>query len=297
MERRYFWLKLRDNFFENKAIKKLRLIAGGDTYTIIYLKMQLKSINAGGILTFDGFADTFADELAMDINEDPENVKVTVNFLERFGLLEELPDDSNVPNCPKQYLLPEVKQNTGSESSSAARMRRLRSKAPRIPSQSDAPVTRPLRREERDIDIEKEKIRDREEIEKIRGDTGESTALPPQELSFKTNNNSESIKRVIERWNQLSDVGINQVSRITAGSKRYKSLTARLNEYGEEDVLRAINRIRNSAFLQGKVKNWKITFDWFVLPNNFVKVLEGNFDDNVPSQPSGNAIIDKWKDA
>lgn len=38
MAKRYYWLKLPDGFFRQKAIKKLRKIAGGDTYTIIYLK-------------------------------------------------------------------------------------------------------------------------------------------------------------------------------------------------------------------------------------------------------------------
>lgn len=41
MAKRYYWLKLPDGFFRQKAIKKLRKIAGGDTYTIIYLKMLL----------------------------------------------------------------------------------------------------------------------------------------------------------------------------------------------------------------------------------------------------------------
>ena len=33
--KRYYWLKLQDDFFKSKRIKKLRKIAGGDTYTII----------------------------------------------------------------------------------------------------------------------------------------------------------------------------------------------------------------------------------------------------------------------
>lgn len=37
-EKKYYWLKMTDQFFEDKAIKKLRKIAGGDTYTIIYKK-------------------------------------------------------------------------------------------------------------------------------------------------------------------------------------------------------------------------------------------------------------------
>ena len=43
MAKRYYWLKLKDDYLDSPKIKKLRKIAGGDTYTIIYLKMQLLS--------------------------------------------------------------------------------------------------------------------------------------------------------------------------------------------------------------------------------------------------------------
>ena len=42
--KRYYWLKLKDDFFRQPKIKKLRQIAGGDTYTVIYLKLQLLSL-------------------------------------------------------------------------------------------------------------------------------------------------------------------------------------------------------------------------------------------------------------
>ena len=80
-EKRYFWLKLYDDFFTSKRIKKLRSIAGGDTYTIIYLKMQLKALKTEGYLYFDGVMSDFAEELALDIDESPEDVKVTINYL------------------------------------------------------------------------------------------------------------------------------------------------------------------------------------------------------------------------
>ena len=55
--KRYYWLKLKDDFFRDKAIKKLRRIAGGDTYVIIYLKMQLLSLKSGGKLFYEGVED------------------------------------------------------------------------------------------------------------------------------------------------------------------------------------------------------------------------------------------------
>ena len=53
-ENRYYWLKLQEDFFDSKRIKKLRRIAGGDTYTIIYLKMQLKALKTNGVLEYTG---------------------------------------------------------------------------------------------------------------------------------------------------------------------------------------------------------------------------------------------------
>ena len=68
--KRYYWLKLMDDFFASKRIKKLRKLAGGDTYTIIYLKMQLLSLNRGGYLEYTGLEDEFYKEVALDIDED-----------------------------------------------------------------------------------------------------------------------------------------------------------------------------------------------------------------------------------
>lgn len=90
----------------------------------------------------------------------------------------------------------------------------------------------------------------------------------------------QDVAEVITLWNQLADIGINPVKGISSSSKRYKNLKARIRQYGIEPVKEAVEQIRHSAFLQGKNKNgWCITFDWFVLPNNFPKVLDGNYAD------------------
>ena len=81
MGKRYYWLKLHDDFFSNPKIKKLRRIAGGDTFTIIYLKMQLLSVKSGGILTYNGIEESFEDELSLVLDEDIDNIKVTLSFL------------------------------------------------------------------------------------------------------------------------------------------------------------------------------------------------------------------------
>lgn len=87
------------------------------------------------------------------------------------------------------------------------------------------------------------------------------------------------VRRVVEEWNKLQDVGIAPIRDIKPASKRCQLLKGRIREYGMDDILKAMDNIRHSDFLRGENKNgWMITFDWFVKPNNFLKVLEGNYN-------------------
>lgn len=82
---------------------------------------------------------------------------------------------------------------------------------------------------------------------------------------------------LIQKWNELPDA-ITKISTLKKDTQRYKMLSQRVSEYGENKVLEAIEKIKQSSFLQGSNnKGWTITFEWFVRPNNFVKVLEGNY--------------------
>lgn len=58
---------------------------------------------------------------------------------------------------------------------------------------------------------------------------------------------------------------------------RRTAIKARLKEYPEEQILKAIEKASESDFLTGKETDFVITFDWFFGPKNFLKVLEGNY--------------------
>lgn len=116
-------------------------------------------------------------------------------------------------------------------------------------------------------------------------------------LESKDSNCQTEVRRILDEWNTLSVYGIKQVSKIDSQSKRYGNLNARLKQYGIDDVLKAINNIRHSDFLQGKHKGkpWQITFDWFVLPSNFPKVLEGNYDNDENANGNDiNSVYDRF---
>ena len=148
--KRYFWLKLHKDFFQRKEIKRLRKIAGGDTYTIIYLKMLLRSIMSDGKLYFDGLEDDFASELALDLDEKEENVQITIQYLLKSGLLEMCSDD--------EYYLPDTKDSTGCETAVASRVRKHRERKKAL--QCNADVTQVKRlcngEIEKELEIEKD---------------------------------------------------------------------------------------------------------------------------------------------
>lgn len=148
--KRYFWLKLHKDFFQRKEIKRLRKIAGGDTYTIIYLKMLLRSIMSDGKLYFDGLEDDFASELALDLDEKEENVQITIQYLLKSGLLEMCSDE--------EYYLPDTKNSTGCETAVASRVRKHRERKKTLQCNADVTQVKQLCNGEieKEIKIDKE---------------------------------------------------------------------------------------------------------------------------------------------
>lgn len=117
-KKRYYWLQLKENFFNQKEIKLLRRVAGGDTYTIIYLKMLLLSLKDEGRLFYEAIGDNFPEEVALSLDESPEDIAITISFLEKKQLLEVVEHD--------EYFLNRVPELIGSESYSAKRVREHR---------------------------------------------------------------------------------------------------------------------------------------------------------------------------
>lgn len=96
-----------------------------------------------------------------------------------------------------------------------------------------------------------------------------------------------SISTIVDKWN--TNIYLPKLVKLAQGTDRYKMLKTRIKEYGLEAVLQAIDNIAQSDFLQGKAvgrngRPFQLTFDWFIRPNNFIKVLEGNYSNNKSDQ-------------
>ena len=157
--KRYFWIQLAQDFFKSKEMKLLRKIAGGDTHTIIYLKMMLISLEDGGHIYYDGLADNLAEEIALVIDENVEDIKITLIFLESKGLL--------TRNSERDYFLEQVPEMVGSETASARRVRKFRENKQALQCNTDVTKRNGDIDIEKEIDIEIEKDIDKNPVELI----------------------------------------------------------------------------------------------------------------------------------
>lgn len=293
-EKRLYWLKLENDFFtKNKEVKKLRKIAGGDTYTIIYLKMMLLALDNGGYLYHEGIEEDFADELALSLDEDEDNVKVTLSFLESCHLIEEIE--------PSKYFLNQVPCMTGEETAAAGRMRKLRAakkeqafieeKEPESQKETESGEDEKTKEcnNVRDcygkvtecsqtlpyIDIEKEIDID------INTHTSKLPPEPekdpdPEEDLRKDPQERVNYKEIADLYNKTCK-SFPKVMKMTSGRK--KKIRSIIKAYSLEDLKKVFEKAENSRFLKGNgSRGWTANFDWLITEANVVKVLEGNYD-------------------
>ena len=243
--KRYFWLKLHKDFFQRKEIKRLRKIAGGDTYTIIYLKMLLRSIMSEGKLYFDGLEEDFAAEVALDLDESEENVQITITYLLNSGLLEMRSDD--------EYYLPDTKNSTGCETAVAARVRRHREKQKALQCNTDVTQVKHLCNGE--IEIEKELDKEKDiEIEHRDRDITISTTRENKEIE-----NSQSLTPMSNI--DIYDLWTNSFGVISSFVKG--SLDDLIAEYGLVNVADALRIAKERGksrvqYIEGILKNQRL---------------------------------------
>ena len=103
----------------------------------------------------------------------------------------------------------------------------------------------------------------------------------------------QNLQQFIDCWNSLPDE-INEI--IAYNQNRINNIENLINKYGIELVCKAIKSIAETDFLLGKKTKWKINIDWFCEEDNFVKVLEGYYQDQTKtmneSSENKNSIAD-----
>lgn len=145
-EKRYFWLKLKDDFFDEKYIKALRKLPRGDSLTVIYLKMQLKSLKTEGYIHYEGVLPDSITELSLFLDEEESLVRTAVENLIKFGAIERLDNEA--------FYMVALQSLIGSETQAAERVRRQRERNNVTNKRNNVTLEKEI---EKEIDIELEK--------------------------------------------------------------------------------------------------------------------------------------------
>ena len=259
------WIKIVVDIFDDDKIKLIEVLPDGDSIIVCWFKLLclagMKN-NYGVLMLNERIA--YTDEMLATIFRRPlQTVRLALETFEAFGMIEIINGAITIPNWEKHQNAEKMEAlreyNREAQQKSRAKRKMLTAVNDNV---NDKSMTSQLC-QDTDIDVE------------IDTDIEVETEQPPRP-------SKSDIDRVVEAWNSL---GLSKVTKIPAGSDRYNLLNKRLKDFGVDAVLQAIENIRQSSFLNGNnSKGWFISFDWFIKPNNFPKVLDGNYADSKPQQ-------------
>ncbi len=277
--KRYYWIKLKDSFMSSDAVDFMMGQPDGANYVVLYQILCFKTINTGGKL------ERHIGEVIIPYDESKiqrdakwfsiDTVRIALNLYKALGLIY-VDNDGTLT-------LADFSNLVGSETDYAEKNRRLRANQQNalaghnvstdvssdVSSFVSGNVSTDI--DIRDKDIE---IRDKsEEIEKDEGTLSDESVCHTQSVQ---QCRTQDVRAVVDAWNAL---GIQTIKKVpTSTTKTGQMLRTRIREYGIGSVLEAIEMVKASDFLMGRVKDFQITFDWFVRPNNFLNIVNGKYD-------------------
>lgn len=241
--KRYYWLQLKENFFNSKEMKLMRKLPGGEEITIIYLKIMLTSLENEGVIFYEGLAEDLAEELALEIGEDVESIRMALMFMEKKRLI--------TTNDNYSYKLEQVPELVGSETASARRVRKHRESKRLL--QSNDEVTKCIGEIEieieKDIEIDIEKDLEKNTL-KIIVDEYQSRIAPLDGIQF------ETLKEFVTLDGMEPDVVLKAISLAADNGKRNFSYIRAILQNWKNDGLLSIAAVneRERKFQESKTK-------------------------------------------
>ena len=254
--KRVYWLKLPKDFFQSKEIKKLQKRAGGDTYVKIYLKLLLLSLGDEGHILFEQIEETLAEQLAIEIDEDVNDIEALLLYLNHNKL---------ISTNNNGIFMDQIPEMIGSETIDAERKRRERNaekplKVGHCPSVSNKVPN---------IEIEKEK---EEEIDKE----------IDREIDIEREQTNQSIKEYIILVSEATGTNLYQVQQVIN--------LALLKNY---DINMLMLKIKESDFLLGLLDS-KPTIRNFTQKSMIDKILADFYRNNVKKEKKTEmSVIDR----
>ena len=235
--RKYYYLKLKENYFDDDSIVLLESMQDGVLYSNILLKLYLKSLKHGGRLQLDEDIPYTAQMIATITRQQIGTVERALQIFLKLGLVEVLESGT--------FYMSNIELLIGQSSTEAERKRaaRLQNKALSAPRTNGGHLSdiRPP-----EIELEKE-IEIKREIEKVRPETGHlSHTYGHYQNVFLTDEELADLQASFPAvWEQY----IEKLSEYMASTgKRYQSHAATIRRWAGEDAKKAVTPSRNRDY-------------------------------------------------
>ena len=157
-EKRYYWLKLNQNFFQRQEIEIVEAMPSGKDYVLFYLKLLCLSISHEGELRFSETIPYNDSMLSTLTRTDIETVRAAVKVFRELGLMEVLDDGA--------LFMKEVQGMIGSASASEGALRVARHRERKRLLAENTLVTPALQSVTRDKEIKSKEIKSNRDKEK-----------------------------------------------------------------------------------------------------------------------------------
>lgn len=152
VNKRYYWLKLKEDFFDDDTIQFIEEQPNGKEYCLFYLKLCLKSLKTDGTLirkVGDILIPYNIKKLAEITRTDVDTVRVAMELFKKIGLIQVLENG--------ELFLKQLENMVGSETKDAIRKRKKRSEIKGVDNVRQLSENCPPEKEkEKEKDIEKD---------------------------------------------------------------------------------------------------------------------------------------------
>ena len=271
------WIKIATDIFDDEKILLLESMPSHDTIIVIWFKLLVlagKQNNSGVFMLNDRIAYT-EEMLATIFRRDVGTVKLALKAFESYGMIEIIDNVITIPNWGKHQTLDKLESKKEYQKNY---MRDYREKQKQLSCKTNSKTNSKKRKSNSNTNVssleEDKEDKDKEEREKDREDKKNTSSA------------KADVDLILNKWNELSSKYENIPPVLKLTNNRMSKLKARIKEFGLENVVQAIENINQSNFLRGENdRGWVIDFSWFIVAENFLKVLEGKYTNNKSSKP------------
>ena len=235
--RKYYYLKLKENYFDDDSIVLLESMQDGVLYSNILLKLYLKSLKHGGRLQLDEGIPYTAQMIATITRQQIGTVERALQIFLKLGLVEVL-DSGTFYMSNIELLIGQ--SSTEAERKRAARLQNKALSALRTSGGHLSDIRPPERELEKEIEIKRE-------IEKVRPETGHlSHTYGHYQNVFLTDEELADLQVSFPAvWEQY----IEKLSEYMASTgKRYQSHAATIRRWAGEDAKKTVTPSRNRDY-------------------------------------------------